>query len=877
MLAGWSDLRLRSKALILIAVPATATVMIACASYALGTQAVLAEQSVHGGLRIEEEVQRLKAFDLESLAQVRAYFLTADAAFARKTRDAIAGFDVTRQRLAGLVDDNPAQRLRLNEVVTIERSQVEGIFGAMARFEAGGLSPEQVGADLKTREAERLRMESAIGAMEDAELGLLEARFERVSRLRSELFAATGLCMFLGVAGAIAVSLLYGSGITQRIKCLQENVARLATGGTLTPLPSGRDEIGALGEGMAKTAEVLRHRTAALENALHGIAEVDAAGHFLSFNKAYAELAGLVEGAPPASILDTVLVEDQARVEEAIGAMRASGRAETEARISLSDGSVATVGMTFLPVHSDPDSGYYVFLRDISLQKKAEQALVVAKDAAVASNLVRTQFLAKIGHDIRTPLNAILGAADLLSESPLNPEQSEYVNMFQRNCQHLVGLINDFLDFSKIEAGALKVEKIAYRLRETVDDTAATFRDSASKKGVELGVYLDPGLPEWCLGDPLRVQQVLVNLLSNALKFTERGRVDTRVLKLADPAGGRLLFEVSDSGPGISSADQARIFAAFTQLPQQASTAIRGTGLGLAICRELVELMGGEIGVASVEGHGSKFYFSLPLEAAPAAAASPENSPAAEDGESGARNRSLRLLVAEDGADNRLLLDHYLRSEPIQIEFAEDGQQAVDAIQAGKEFDLILMDIDMPVLDGFQATRAIRELEIARGVAPTPVVALSAHAMREAVRASLEAGCVAHVAKPLDRAALLKTVHRYARTQSAGGGAALAVPDDVLPLVPKYLASKAGQIEAARASLSRNDFDPIRRFGHNLKGTGTGYGFPRIEALGREIEQAAQASDASRIAGQLDALFKFITESAANLGSDLKQDAPCSN
>jgi PAS domain S-box-containing protein len=861
-LAYWSDLRLRTKGLIAIAVPAAATVTIACVSYLVGAQADLAEHKVQASLRIREEVQKLKTFEIEASAQVRGYFITGDEDFAGKTRETLAGFDAARQRLSELTEDHPVQRQRVAQVEALERSRVEGIFGGMARFRSGALSREQLRGLLRSREAERLRMEGVLRAMENEEKRLLETRLNQAGRLRTILKAVTACCMFFGVVGGVLVSLLYGAGITQRIKNLQENVVRLATGGALNPMPGGRDEIGALGEGIARTAEVLRRRTDALENALHGIAEADASGRYLSCNRAYCEMTGLPEDATPAGILDTVLPADRDRVEEAIQAMRVSGRAETEAHIQRPDGSVSAVGMTFLPALEDRDAGYYVFLRDISLQERAEAALVSAKDAAVTSNLAKTEFLAKISHDIRNPLNAILGAADLLSESSLNSDQCEYVSMFQRNCRRLVSLINDFLDFSKIEAGAIKVEKVGYRIKETVDDAVATFQDSARRKGIELGVDWDSAVPEWALGDPLRIQQVLVNLLSNALKFTERGRVGVRVL--LDRNGERIRFEVADTGPGIGDADQARIFAAFTQLPQQISTAIRGCGLGLTICRELVELMGGEIGVISQEGRGSTFHFSLPFETAVTAGANSEAAAAPASEVPDWRNRPVRVLVAEDTEDNRLLLGHYLRDEPVRIEFAADGQQAVDAIRRGKQFDLILMDIDLPVLDGYQSAKAIREFELGRGVSPTPIVALSAHAMREAVRASIEAGCIAHLAKPVDRPMLLKTLYRYALTTNARGAQAHAVSDEVAALVPKYLASKPAQIEEARASLARRDFEPIRRFGHNLKGTGSGYGFPRIEALGSEIEDAAERGDANRIADQLDALLTFVNESSSS-------------
>jgi CheY-like chemotaxis protein/nitrogen-specific signal transduction histidine kinase/HPt (histidine-containing phosphotransfer) domain-containing protein len=528
---------------------------------------------------------------------------------------------------------------------------------------------------------------------------------------------------------------------------------------------------------------------------------------------------------------------------------------------------VSDVGITFLAADEDPDSSFYVFLRDIWAGKRGDAALIRAKDAAEASNRAKSEFLAKISHDIRTPLNAILGSADLLSQTPLSFDQGEYVNMFQRNCRRLVALINDFLDFSRIEAGAVRVERAPFPIRETVTDAVATFRESAARKGIALGVEIDPAAPGWALGDPMRIQQVLVNLLSNALKFTATGRVDVNVKVLsAASACEKLRFEVCDTGPGIRLEDQDKIFARFVQLPNQ-TNGQRGTGLGLTICRDLVELMEGEIGVVSREGGGSTFHFSLPLEAVEALVTDPgtaESAPARLPG-----SETIRILLAEDTEDNRLLLEHYLRDEPVTLRCVLNGQEALDAVQSGERFDLVLMDIDMPVMDGYTATRRIRAWQQSQKSesqgALTPIIALSADAMREAVHASLDAGCVAHVAKPIDRETLLKTIRRYAPAPgvpSVSVARTTPVSEQVLALVPQYLASKEKQIEEARAALASRDFGPIRRFGHNLKGTGRGYGFPPIEAIGREIEQAAAQADPSRIAEQLDALHKFVGESA---------------
>ena len=852
----WPDLRLRTKGLIVIAIPATATVLIACASFALGTQVRTAEQAVTRSLATSVKIQKLKAGQLESSAHVGAYFITGDVNFRDQARQAIAAFDTTLSQLAGLAAGDPSQSKRISEIAALERGRVEQNFSA-ASLQSGNLPPQALRAAIRAKEAERIHISGVLDSIQAHQRLLLEAQLRDLARLHTELRATTGFCVFFGVVGGVVISLLFASGITNRIRKLQDNVSRLATGGALELLPEGQDEIGALSEGVARTAEILRQRTGALENALHGIAQVDHAGHYLSFNKAFAELASFSECNKPTNIPLTVFQDDRAPVEAAIQQMRTSGSAEAEVRIADAFGSLSDVAMTFRSVSDDPQAGYYVFLRDISLRKETEAALVRAKDEALASSLAKNDFLAKISHDIRTPLNAILGAANLLSETSLSADQSEYVSMFQRNCSRLVKLINDFLDFSKIEAGALRMEKIPFRIRGTVEDAVATFRESANRKHIGLKFEIASDVPAWELGDPLRVQQVLVNLLSNAMKFTDQGHVAVSVSTVATPIGPVLRYEIADTGPGIGPEDQQRVFTAFTQLSKQSPTAATGSGLGLTICKELVELMGGKIGVESQPGQGSRFYFTLPLEAA-----EPESSiervpiPAVPEA---VQNDAVRLLVA-DTEDNRLLVTHYLRKEPIEVTFAEDGQKAVEEIQSGRTFDLILMDLDMPRLDGYGATKIILEWQTSHGEAPTPIVALSGHAMREAQQASLAAGCTAHVAKPVDRATLLSTVGRYARAKSALPQRPAELDDAIAALIPKYLASKPQQIEEARASLAAKDFEPIRRFGHNLKGTGRGYGFPPIERMGKEIEKAAAAQDEGRIAEELESLLHFIAE-----------------
>lgn len=872
-LAKWQDLSLGIKCLLLISFPAAATVFMFGVANLLAARTATAVEQVNRALEISEQIQRLGRAETEISAAARGYFITSQLSFIDQARASLSTFDAALHQILFLTAADPVAQHRAVSIASTEHGREEKLFGSAARFQSGELPLDQLRSEVSNVEQQRQKMAALLKLMEQDNTRELEVLTGCVEALHQQQRTLLAIGLFLGLAGGVAMTLLFARGITRRLATLQRNVRQLASGATPQDLP-GRDEIGVLNGGLMQVSEMLQRQTAGLENALHGIAEVEADGTYVWLNKTYIELTGRSQDHHWGTILSTVQPEDRPGVEEAMAQMRIHGRAEAAARISRPDGRSSDVVLIFLAPSHVPHSRFYVFLRDLWTVRKSDAALIRAKDAAVAAGRAKTEFLAKISHDIRTPLNAILGSADLLSQTPLSFDQSEYVSMFQRNCRRLVALINDFLDFSRIEAGAIRIEKGPFRIRETVADSVATFRDAAARKGIGMGIEIDPAAPDCALGDPLRIQQVLVNLLSNALKFTEQGRVDVNVKVMsAASARPKLRFEVCDTGSGIALENQDKIFARFVQLPGQ-SKGQHSAGLGLTICRDLVELMEGEIGVVSREGEGSTFYFNLPLEVIEATVPVSSGDGAAAMLSSG---ETIRILVAEDTEDNRLLVDHYLRSEPVTLRFVGNGQEALDAIESGEQFDLILMDIDMPVMDGYTATRRIRAWQEAQAIAQgltTPIVALSADAMQEAVQASMEAGCVAHVAKPIDRETLLRTIRGYATGKRMPSVATArtsvvssALSEEVKALVPQYLASKEKQIGEARIALSSRDFGPIRRFGHNLKGTGRGYGFPRIEDLGREIEQAAAQGNAARIAEQLEALHRFVSESAAAVSS----------
>lgn len=866
LLSKWMSLSLRAKGFILSTLSAAAMLVAACVTYSLVISATEAEAWVSRALQSGDEIQKMKATGTDASAQIRAYWITRDEAFAAGVRQDLAGFDSALQRLVQLTPDNAGQRERLAQIAAIQRARVERIFDGLGRFRSGVLSGSELSRSLLAAEDERLRLENLISAMEREQKRLLAAHLARLGRLR--VLARAGVWQILGIAAAsiLLMWILFAYGISRRIRVLKESLATIGSGQFVDSQAS--DQLRAVCESLVRTAGNLHQKNLVLENALHGIAQAGNSGCYLSFNRAYAEIVGLSKYEPVTNVFASVHGDDWEKLEEALLRMRSEGRAETQARIVRPDGSILEAVLTVLPWSVEDQEGYYVFLRDNSVQKSAEAALVRAKDAAVASNLAKTSFLAKIGHEIRTPLNAILGSADLLAETSLTGNQAEYVRIFQRNSRRLVALINDFLDFSRIEAGAVRVDRVPFRVRQTIYDVVETFRGTAGSKGLSLQARIDPGVPEWQLGDGHRLQQVLMNLVSNAVKFTPAGQVEIRASVAAGEDHPRLRFEVADTGPGIRAADRERIFAPFTQLKDPGAPA-QGSGLGLTICRELVQLMDGSIGMLSDEGLGSTFYFELRLEQAGPPGAVAADSNLGERVHLSAPDRPLRILIAEDAADNRLLLQAYLKNQPLILRFAENGQEVIDALENGAVFDLILMDLDMPLVDGYSAARWVRAWQAKQGVAPTPMVALSAHAIHETVRGSLDAGCVAHVSKPVDRRTLLDAIARFALPAAARRrfeADPRFVSPEVAALVPKYLASQSRQIDQARSQLAQHDFDSIRRFGHNLKGTGRGYGFPEMENLGGELERAAQETSAASIADSLEALRRFVDDATIQAG-----------
>ncbi|MGH7779178.1 MAG: ATP-binding protein [Candidatus Binataceae bacterium] len=404
-------------------------------------------------------------------------------------------------------------------------------------------------------------------------------------------------------------------------------------------------------------------------------------------------------------------------------------------------------------------------IRDIAALKRAEAQIVAAGEAARTATRAKSAFLAGMSHEIRTPMNAMLGMADLLWESRLAPEQREYVRIFRTTGNSMLKLIDDILDLSKVEAGRLTLESADFDLRESIGNTIEALAIRAREKGLALTCEVDPAMPVIATGDALRLRQILFNIVGNAIKFTERGTVAVTVRSEArDDGGNAIQFAVADTGIGIPPDRSREIFEEFTQVDSSTTRKFGGTGLGLAIASRLVHLMGGSIEVASELGRGSTFRFAVPIVPAPlgAHASEPEPHAPVRSAPGATQWRALRILLAEDAEDNRVLIRAYLTKTRHVLDTAENGAAAVEKYRTGN-YDLVLMDVQMPVMDGHCAARAIRDFERESGRSRTPIYTLTAFAFRDDAEKTRAAGCDGHLTKPIKKATLLALLEEHLR------------------------------------------------------------------------------------------------------------------
>lgn len=521
-------------------------------------------------------------------------------------------------------------------------------------------------------------------------------------------------------------------------------------------------------------------------------------------------------------------------------------------------------------------------------RREAEEGLRLAKGAAEAANQAKSDFLAMMSHEIRTPLNAVIGMTELLLKSPLNARQSECARIAADGGAALLDLINDILDFSKIESGEqFKLESEQFDLQRVVSGVADLLRPRAADKGLTLDIHYQPEVPIWATGDAGRIRQILMNLVANAIKFTEQGGISLRILLQESASQAvRLRFEVEDTGVGIEMEDLPRLFQVFSQVDRDALRRRGGTGLGLAISKRLVELMGGRIGVTSLVGQGSVFWFELRL-----AVADSTGSIATSGGISSLdfSHLNLQILAADDNEANRRLIEFTLEEMGLRSDFVQNGMDAVDYWQT-HEPDVILMDCQMPLLDGFEATRLIRRQEAEReipGKRRVRIVALTANALKGVEERCIEAGMDAYLTKPFTvqqlSAVLLPNSDAAAKPMATANPPASLIAafdpslpdqlsrdlgaDSAIPLMEDFLSELPGQLQELQRLATESRREELFRLAHSLQGIGLSFGLIGMGSKLRELEAIAKTCTAGEATALVSLISSEATHSVAGLRS----------
>jgi PAS domain S-box-containing protein len=634
-----------------------------------------------------------------------------------------------------------------------------------------------------------------------------------------------------------------------------------------------------------------------LERAVHGTSDAlwewDTATHDMWIAPRLRELLGYEETDPlPTTTLEFagyVHKEDGRKILDSARRHLAQGTPhDVEVRLRRKDGTYDWVRIRGVaePQREGQHRRMSGSIQVITEKKRTELALIEATNAAASANRAKSEFLANMSHEIRTPMNGVIGMTQLLADTRLSAAQREYVEMIRSSGETLLKLINDILDVSKVEAGRMDLESLDVDLRTTVSEAVATLGAQAAAKGLALKAGVGPDVPSAVRTDPTRLRQVLFNLVGNAIKFTSRGSITLDVsLESADDVRALVRFSVRDTGIGIPPDRLDRLFKSFSQVDSSTTRHFGGTGLGLSIVRQLADLMGGSVGVESELGRGSVFWFTAQFELASDDHRVPNQQPRLNQPPAAVARQTFpgaHVLLVEDNTVNQKVAQRYLEKLGVSCDVARNGQEGIEAWHKGT-YDLILMDCQMPVMDGFEATREIRRQE--RHGKHVPIVALTANALASDRQNCLAAGMDEHLAKPLELARLEECLAQFVAGHGSGSGdepkregtapivTAAAAPPGEAPvdlaalrdlvgddtefqreLIETFIASGDATLAQIVEALNANDLPTVRKSAHSLKGASANIRAQALSAAARELESRAAHDNADACREQLQPL-----------------------
>lgn len=624
---------------------------------------------------------------------------------------------------------------------------------------------------------------------------------------------------------------------------------------------------------------------ATVKSSLDSVLIANAEGVIVDLNDAAAEMFGYPAAEMTGQEMSGMIMPERLRAAHKAGMARyaATGKARVLGRrieidAQRADGTEFPVELSISSTGSGTDARYVAFMRDITDRRMAEESLKSAKERAEAANRAKAQFLAAISHEMRTPLTGILGALDLLDSGDLSEQQRKFIRTANRSGHALLSVISDVLDISRLEAGKVDLEVGRIDLEEIVNDVVEIIGNLAGERRNTVTVHLDDRLPRRLMGDTARVRQVLLNFVTNAVKFTYHGTIGISVVQLGR-RDGRAEIEISvrDTGPGISEIDQEKLFKSFSQLNNTSDQAAGGSGLGLAISKRLVDLMSGTIGVETALGKGSRFWFRLTLEEA--GEPEPASMPSGAAAPAAARSQGKRILVVDDNETVRSIVAGQLEAKGHHAETADGGVNAL-AMMKARQYDAVILDISMPFMDGFEALRIMKGMPGAAG--ETPVIALTAHALVEVRERCLAAGFDQFLTKPVRVEELANVIEAVtSATAVAARTPPAAVAPSSTPLFEiRHLRDQFASISAAdlRRIMDRytTELDQqltfltdegseisthhLRRIVHLLAGSSSMIGAQRLSALAGKLDMLASQQEDSQLKASVDELIGTIRE-----------------